>query len=458
MELMVKFRKSIMFFMRLAIMTSLIFSFVSVWYGMYEEAMFENKGNYVVTLSYVIILFTFVTLYGCLKIGNLRLHEVIYSFFLTVVITNFLMYLELSLIARKMLNPTAMIITTVCQTVIIILGCTSANTVYFKLYKAKQILAIFGSDRADRDIIKKMQRISERYDITRGVAADHHNTGDIKKEMDKYHAVLICDLEKPLKDELIAYAYATRKRMYILPSVEDIIINNSYHNQIFDTPVLICRNGGLSIEQNIVKRIMDLTVSGLGLLVAAPFMLVIAIAIKLGDGGPILFKQNRVTRNGKIFNVYKFRSMIVDADKDGAAKATDNDSRITKVGKVIRALRLDELPQLFNILKGDMSLVGPRPERTENVHEYTEMFPEFDFRHIVKGGLTGYAQVYGKYNTSPQDKVKMDLIYIENYSILLDIKLLVMTVKIMFMKESTEGFDESANDGIKAPNKSETEK
>ena len=179
-------------------------------------------------------------------------------------------------------------------------------------------------------------------------------------------------------------------------------------------------------------------------------MLICALLIKLDDGGPILFKQNRITKNGKIFNVLKFRSMIVDADKDGAKKAVNNDDRITRVGHFMRACRADELPQLFNVLKGDMSMVGPRPERIENVYEYSQKYPEFELRHRVKGGLTGYAQLYGKYNTSPEDKLNMDLIYIETYSVLQDIKLLILTFKILFMKESTEGFDESANKDVHA--------
>ena len=181
-------------------------------------------------------------------------------------------------------------------------------------------------------------------------------------------------------------------------------------------------------------------------------MLVCAIAIKLDDGGPIFYKQNRITENGRIFNILKFRSMRTDAEKDGAKKAVNDDDRITRVGRIIRACRMDELPQLINILKGDMSMVGPRPERIENVYEYTSAYPEFALRHRVKAGLTGFAQLYGKYNTTPEDKLNMDLIYIETYSLLQDIKLLILTFKILFMKESTEGFDEKANKNNKNEN------
>jgi exopolysaccharide biosynthesis polyprenyl glycosylphosphotransferase len=220
---------------------------------------------------------------------------------------------------------------------------------------------------------------------------------------------------------------------------------------------MMCRNRGLRLEQEFIKRTLDITVAVIGIVLTSPIMLITALAIKICDGGPVFFKQNRVTKGGKIFNVLKFRSMIVDADKDGAKKAESGDDRITPVGKIIRPVRIDELPQFFNILFGDMSLVGPRPERVENVYEYTKMYPDFNLRHRVKGGLTGYAQIYGKYNTTPEDKLKMDLIYIEQYSIFLDIKLLLMTIKILFMKESTEGFDAKANANVKPIDKRKEE-
>lgn len=441
-----------MLLIKLLIMTALTFAFISGWQSSYEEALFQNKGNYVVVLSYVVILFSFTNLYGGFKIGLLRLHEIIYSFLLSIVLSNFIMYLELCLIARQMLDPSSIVLTTLFQIAIMAIGVISANTVYFKLYKAKQILAVFGNEPADRDVIRKMKLIKERYVIAKGITVDR-NIEDIKAEIDKYEAVLICDFDKTLKNEVLRYCYATRKRIYLLPSPNDIILNNCYQSQIFDTPVLVCKNRGLTTEQILIKRAIDLVISAIGLVLTSPLIVIISLAIKLCDGGPVLFKQNRVTQNGRIFNVYKFRSMVIDADKDGAIKATNGDSRITPIGKIIRPLRLDELPQLFNILKGDMSLVGPRPERTENVHEYTQKYPEFNLRHRVKGGLTGYAQIYGKYNTSPVDKLNMDLIYIEKYSILLDIKLILMTLKIIFMKESTEGFSETANANVKKPKK-----
>lgn len=212
---------------------------------------------------------------------------------------------------------------------------------------------------------------------------------------------------------------------------------------LFDSPLLLSKNDGLQIEQKIVKRLLDIAISAVGLLITSPLFLLIAISIKCTDRGPVFYKQKRLTQGGKEFKIYKFRTMIQDAEKGGkAVLARDEDDRILPVGKVLRRLRLDELPQLWNILKGDMSMVGPRPERPELMAEIVEEIPEFVYRLKVKAGLTGYAQVYGKYNTTAYDKLKLDLTYIRNYSIFLDLKLILMTPKVMFLKESTEGVKE----------------
>ncbi|WP_185750434.1 sugar transferase [Butyrivibrio sp. AE3003] len=203
----------------------------------------------------------------------------------------------------------------------------------------------------------------------------------------------------------------------------------------------MCRNSGISGGQRILKRVFDLFFSILALIVLSPIFVLVAVAIKLEDRGPVFYKQDRVTIGGKVFGIVKFRSMIEDAEKDGKPiPAGEDDNRITKVGRFIRATRIDELPQLINIIVGDMSIVGPRPERVEHVEKYTQDIPEFAFRLKVKGGLTGVAQVFGKYNTSPLNKLKMDLYYITNYSLLLDLQIIFETVKILVQKESTEGF------------------
>ena len=229
------------------------------------------------------------------------------------------------------------------------------------------------------------------------------------------------------------------------------MITSASEIDLFDSPLLLFRNQGMTFGQSFLKRTMDIAIGLTGCILASPVMLLIAIAIKLYDGGPVLYSQERITKDGRPFRIYKFRSMIVESEKRGARLASEHDDRITPVGKVIRRLHVDELPQLFNVLIGDMSFVGPRPEREEITREYEQSIPQFRFRLKVKAGLTGYAQVYGQYNTVPYDKLKLDLTYIENYSLWLDLKLILLTVKILFQKEKSEGVEDSQKTALKTP-------
>ncbi len=450
MKTLITFRKSIMLLVKALLVASITFGFIEIWVTNYPSSLFSKNGNYVVIFSFVFLFLIFGSLYGAFRIGISRIHEIIYSFSLSIIITNFLMYLELSLIAREMLSVQPILFGTIYQIAIAFLGCWCTNIIYFKLYPAKKMLAILDGDENGYSLINKINRMSERFKLEKGINANTSSIEEIKKVIDGYECVVICDIDKNLQREILTYCYANKKSTYLLPDITNIIINNAYSIQIGDSLVLRSRNHGLSPEQEVIKRAMDLVISAIGLIVASPFMIITAIAIKLDDGGPVFFKQNRITKDGNIFNVLKFRSMIVDADKDGAKKAENDDNRITRVGKIIRACRVDELPQLINVLRGDMSIVGPRPERIENVYEYSKEYPEFELRHKVKGGITGYAQLYGKYNTSPKDKLNMDLMYIENYSLVQDLKLMILTFKVLFMKESTEGFDASANKSVTA--------
>ena len=267
--------------------------------------------------------------------------------------------------------------------------------------------------------------------------------------MKEYEGVIIWDLPSAVRNRYLKYCFAHSIRCYMSPKISDIILIGTDRIHLFDTPLLMSRNMGLSVEQRAAKRMLDILVSGLGLLILSPIMLIIALIVKLYDHSSVFYTQSRLTCDGKEFMIYKFRSMRVDSEKNGARLASKHDSRITPVGHVLRNLHLDELPQLFNVFKGDMSLVGPRPERTEIMQEYEKEIPEFYYRLKVKAGLTGYAQVYGKYNTTPYDKLKLDLFYIENYSFVLDIKLLFMTVKIFFQKEVSEGVDDKQKNALK---------
>ncbi len=236
----------------------------------------------------------------------------------------------------------------------------------------------------------------------------------------------------------------------MMPKISDVIIKGSDPMHLFDTPIFLTREYSLKVEQIFLKRCIDIIFGLLLAIITSPIMLITAICVWAYDRGPVLYKQTRCTIGGKEFKIMKFRSMRVDAEKDGVARlATKNDDRITPIGRFIRAVRIDELPQLFNILKGDMSFIGPRPERPEIIEQYMEDMPEFAFRMKVKAGLAGYAQVYGKYNTTPYDKLKLDLSYIENYSIWLDLKLMMLTLKILFSPDATEGVEENQTTAAK---------
>ncbi|MCR5502961.1 MAG: sugar transferase [Lachnospiraceae bacterium] len=309
---------------------------------------------------------------------------------------------------------------------------------YKKLFPPLSVLEISGE--VTNGLSTKVGSRPDKYRILRTIRYQE-NEEELRKEIEKYDAALINDLPDEEENRILKICFDLNKRVYFTPKLSDIIVRSSENLNLFDTPLYLCRNLGMSDLQRLNKRIFDIVFSSIALLAAFPLMLVTAIAIRLEDHGPVFFKQERVTLDGKRFMIYKFRSMIPEAEKDGRPNpARDHDERITRIGALIRRTRIDELPQFINILKGDMSVVGPRPERWEHVEKYTEAIPEFSYRLKVKGGLTGYAQVYGKYNTSALDKLKLDLEYIMNYSLILDLQIVLETVKILFQKEPTEGF------------------
>ena len=307
---------------------------------------------------------------------------------------------------------------------------------YFLIYPPRKLVILYGSRQAAALVLKMSQRV-DKYMICESVSV-HESTEKVRELIQKYEGVIICDIPAEMRNDYLKFCFENSIRAYIAPKISDIIIRGADDIRLFDTPLLLCRNYGLDFEQRLFKRTFDIVFSLVALVPALPFMLVSAIAIKLYDGGPVLYKQVRLTTNGRRFYVYKFRSMIVDAEKNGVPQlCTDEDSRITPVGRFLRKCRLDELPQLFNILKGDMSVVGPRPERPELTEQYKKEMPEFEFRLKVKAGLTGYAQVTGVYDTSPYDKLKMDLMYIENYSARMDLQIILMTLKTMLFPGKT---------------------
>ena len=440
-----QYKRLIMFMLGLLMVVVLGLAYGYVWHTHYLYLVvypFLGKGNLLVIAIYMILLAFFLQVYSGFKFGYLKIGDILLSQILSIVIANFITYLQISLIGRALLNITPMLVLTVADIFIAAIWSYIASLIYHKMYPPHNTLMIYGSKMAD-SLERKMRKRSDKYQI-KDVVDVNIGLDRLEKMMEEYDAVLICDVKTEMRNKILKFCFDKSIRTYITPKISDIIVRSADDIHLFDTPLLLCRNTGLSFEQRVVKRMMDLVISVIILAVTSPLLLITAVAIKVCDGGPVFFKQKRCTINGKVFEILKFRSMIVDAEKPGMViPAKDRDPRITPVGRIIRATRIDELPQLINVLKGEMSIVGPRPERIEHVAKYSEEIPEFSYRLKVKGGLTGYAQVMGKYNTTAYDKLKLDLMYIENYSLALDIKLLLMTIKIVFSKESTEGFEET---------------
>lgn len=408
----------------------------------YASGLFPTylgRGKYLLLLVYALLVIALFFLNQCFLYGRLKLSHIIISQVIDIAIVDVITYMQLCLMADKMLPLLPTVYLFVIDIFICFILCYVYTAYYHRINMPRKTLLVYGNENAQH-LKEDVNNRSQRLDVTSAVSTDI-GIDELIKIIPDYEAIIINDVEAEIRNDILKYCYGNGIRTYIVPKISDILIRGSDDVTLRDTPFLLSKGQGLNIYHRMMKRAMDVVLCLIALVISSPILLLIAIAIKLEDNGPVFYLQERVTKDEKHFNIIKFRSMIVDAEKDGKPlPATDNDSRITKVGKVIRRFRVDELPQIFNILKGDMSVVGPRPERVEHVEMYKQEIPEFVFRYKVKGGLTGYAQVYGKYNTTAYDKLRLDLLYIENYSILLDIKLIIETVRILFSKESTEGF------------------
>ncbi len=415
------------------------------WRLQYDPNLFpplQHRGRFVIVGIYALILIIgFIWTEG-FRWGYLKRMDVMISQWVAVVLANFISYWQLSLIANGMIPIAPIVKLTLVQFVICVVACYLFTEVYFLCHSKKNMVMIYGTENALKLQFKANTRLSQ-YHVSKSISVEEDFI-KIISEINRYDGVIINDLPGKKRNNILKYCYFNGIDAYVVPKISDIIIRGADDFNLLDTPIVVTHGKGLTLTQRMLKRTMDIVLCLIAMIPASIIMVITAICIKLDDGGPVFFCQERVTRGGKHFNVIKFRSMIVDAEKyNKPIPAVDQDPRITKVGRVIRATRIDELPQLFNILKGEMSIVGPRPERVEHVEKYSQEIPEFIYREKVKGGLTGYAQIYGRYNTSAYDKLRLDLMYIEDYSLVLDIKLIFRTIRILFQKDSTEGFDKA---------------
>ncbi|MEE3392592.1 MAG: sugar transferase [Lachnospiraceae bacterium] len=450
-----QYKRTILFFFSVINVLIMTLVFAYAWFTYYYDQMyvvsFYRKGNYAVLGLYFLLTFFFMSTYGGFKIGNLKGAEIVLSQLLGLFIANLLEYFIISLLAFRLVNPVRLILVLAVQTCAAGLWDFCVIKVYRRIFQPWKMLLIYG-ERPAADLVYKISSRRDKYAIYDAVDIDE-GIPAIAEKMKDFQAVIIGDISAIKRNDILKYCYLNNIRAYVVPKISDIIMMGSDHIHVFDSPLLLAKGYALAFDQRFIKRIFDIILSLVLLVILSPAMLLTAIAIKLCDGGHVFYKQVRCTQDEKEFKIIKFRSMIENAEKAGAVLATKDDDRITQVGKFIRATRIDELPQLINILKGDMSFVGPRPERPEIIKEYCESMPEFPFRNRVKAGLTGYAQVYGKYNTTPYDKLKLDLFYIENYSLWLDIKLILMTVKTVLKKDASEGIEDGTTNAMKEVNR-----
>ena len=421
--------------------------FAYVWYSRVNvmlDKVYLLKGNYLVIGVYAIISAYFIGFFGGFKIGVSKKTNVIISQIIAMLITNGVYFVitvmmagYLSYVIKFFVYYTMLFF---AQVILLIFVSYLIISLFYKVFKPYKILNIKGE--YDNNLAKKFHARNDKYNVAGEISYDV-DIEEISQAVDNYDAILINDVPSETRNRILKICFAKGKRVYVTPKISDIILRGAESLAVFDTPLLFSHNSTLTFTERGIKRLADIFLSAMGLIILSPLMILVSLAIFLYDRGPVFYRQTRYTKDGKTFKILKFRSMIPNAEKDGKARlAAENDDRITPVGKFIRATRVDELPQFFNILKGDMSFVGPRPERPEIADEYTKEVPEFAFRLKVKAGLTGYAQVFGKYNTTSYDKLKLDMIYVENCSLLMDLKLLLLTLKVIFIKESTEGLEE----------------
>ncbi len=407
--------------------------------GYINYFFYYSNGYLVFFLLYLALYVLFGKLFNSFGLGDTTTTDLFISNSLTLLFSNTFIYIVLCLVTLRVIPIWPILFAQIIGMVLSGLLLKFESSFLRTHYPPLKYICIYDGEHSE--LINKLNNPKElSISIVKKI-----NIKDIKyKEIDlllkNIDGIITLDVHHPDKKKLFKICYKKKLMVYDMPSITDMLIASGEIMHIVDTPIIKVNKFGPNEFERIVKRIIDIIGSLLLLIITLPITLVTAIAIKVNDGGDIFYKQSRLTKDGKEFKIIKFRSMVMDAEGEtGAVFAKQNDDRITKVGKIIRKYRIDELPQMINILKGEMSFVGPRPERTEMYDEITKTMPEFDYRLCVKAGLTGYAQIYGKYNTTLRDKLLLDLYYIEKYSLIEDIKLLVLTLKVIFKSDSTEG-------------------
>ena len=428
--------------------------FALCWYSYYAKHIaspFYAKGDYLVVALFFVLFIIFGRVYDAFLMSMQRISEIVYAQFLAAAVSDFIMYIVIWLLSKHLPNILPGVAALIGQVILAAVWAYNAHHAYFKIFPPQATAVIYDTRQGTEKLIGKYG-LDSKYKVVLTATADECIAN--LAMLDGVSTVFMSGIHSHDRNVILKYCVENNIGTFVIPRIGDTIMSGAYPMHMFHLPMLKVGRYHPQPEYLFIKRLLDIVISAVALVVLSPIFLITAIVIKATDHGPVFYKQIRLTKDGKEFGILKFRSMRVDAEKDGVARLSsgDHDDRITPVGKVIRACRIDELPQLLNILRGELSIVGPRPERPEIAAQYCEEMPEFSLRLQAKAGLTGYAQIYGKYNTTPYDKLVMDLMYIAHPSIVEDLKIMFATVKILFMPESTEGVSEGQTTAMSGKN------
>ncbi len=428
-------------FIKLINLLCMVAAFGVAWFMYYQymiRSPFYFWGDVAIVVIFAVLYFYFCKTYDAFVISHYRIFDIIASQSLALLFSNGIMYAITVLLCKHFPNPFPLLLCFVDQVSISIIWSCIAHWTYFKWFPALKTIIVYDRRRGMQDLIEEYG-LAKKFDVKK-TASVEECLNDLSM-IDDMEVVFLSGIHSHDRNFILKYCLYEKKQVYVIPRIGDVIMSSAMQVHLFHLPMMRVQRYRPRPGYLFLKRVFDIVASLIGLIVLSPVFLITAIAIKATDKGPVFYKQARLTKNGKRFMIHKFRSMRVDAEKDGVARLSsgDNDDRITPVGRFIRKCRIDELPQLIDILSGNLSVVGPRPERPEIAEEYMKEIPEFQLRLQAKAGLTGYAQVYGKYNTTPYDKLQMDLMYIAHPSFAEDIRICFATFKILFTSESTEG-------------------
>ena len=436
---------------------TLPFAFLLVTY--YSKQAYGGElgfqGNAAIIVLYVFAYSLLVRIYDAFQISQVSSMELFFSQIISLILTDGVFFVLLTIIIRDIPDVFIYIVCIISQLIISYFWCLIVTWWYFKAFKKRKAVILYDSihnlnEIAKHDQFKKSFELTGVYDIDEVKKAP-------KAERDRWlidkikdaEVVFVMEINSHERNVVIKYCVDNDISCYDEPKIGDILMRTSRQFNMYNLPIFLIERFSPTPEYMLIKRLSDILLACLALVITSPVSVFTALAIKITDGGPVIYKQKRLTKNGRVFDMYKFRSMKIDAEKyTGAVLSSGTDDpRVTKIGRFIRKVRIDELPQLINIIKGDMSIVGPRPERPEIAEKYCKVLPEFRLRLQVRAGLTGYAQVYGRYDSDPYDKLSMDLYYISKAGVAQDLKIMFVTVKRILAKEP-EYYQEEPDDDL----------